>query len=43
MLYVIMDVKQLKNARDNHIKWELEHNLAPYEDWSKEKGVDPNE
>ena len=20
----------VKNARDNHIKWELEHNLNPY-------------
>ena len=27
----------VKNARDNHIKWELEHNLNPYEDWAKEK------
>ena len=26
----------IKNARDNHIKWELEHNLDPYEDWSKD-------
>ena len=25
----------VKNARDNHIKWELEHNSDPYEDWSK--------
>lgn len=25
----------VKNARDHHIKWELEHNLDPYEDWSK--------
>ena len=36
----------VKNARDNHIKWELEHNSNPYEDWSKDKdkkGVDPNE
>lgn len=34
----------VKNARDNHIKWELEHNSNPYEDWSNEKkGVDPNE
>ena len=27
----------VKNARDNHVKWELEHNSNPYEDWSKEK------
>ena len=26
----------VKNARDNHIKWDLEHNQDPYEDWSKE-------
>jgi hypothetical protein len=25
----------VKNARDNHIKWELEHNFDPDEDWSK--------
>ena len=24
----------VKNARDSHIKWELEHNSDPYEDWS---------
>lgn len=34
----------VKNARDNHIKWELEHGEDPFEDWSKDiKGVDPNE
>ncbi len=27
----------VKNARDNHIKWEEEHGFDPYEDWSKEK------
>lgn len=27
----------VKNARDNHIKWEEEHNFDPYEDWSKDK------
>ena len=27
----------VKNARDNHIKWELEHNSNPYEDWSKDE------
>jgi hypothetical protein len=27
----------VKNARDNHIKWELEHNADPYEDWSEEE------
>lgn len=25
----------VKNARDNHIKWELEHNFDPEEDWSE--------
>ena len=25
----------VKNARENHIKWELAHNEDPYEDWSK--------
>lgn len=25
----------VKNARDNHKKWELEHNFDPEEDWSK--------
>ena len=33
----------VKNARDNHIKWELEHKLDPDEDWGKDKVVDPNE
>ena len=34
----------VKNARDNHIKWELEHNSNLYEDWSKDKkGVDEDE
>lgn len=27
----------VKNARDNHIKWEEEHNFDPYEDWGKEE------
>lgn len=26
----------VKNARDNHIKWELENKFDPSEDWSKE-------
>ena len=26
----------VKNARDNHIKWEEENGYDPYEDWSKE-------
>ncbi len=26
----------VKNARDNHIKWELDNGYDPYEDWSKE-------
>lgn len=26
----------VKNARENHKKWELEHNADPYEDWSKD-------
>lgn len=25
----------VKNARDNHIKWEKENGYDPYEDWSK--------
>jgi pyruvate/2-oxoacid:ferredoxin oxidoreductase alpha subunit len=24
----------VKNARDNHIKWEKENGYDPYEDWS---------
>lgn len=27
----------VKNARDNHIKWELENNLDPNEDWNTEQ------
>ena len=27
----------VKNARDNHIKWELEHNYDPYENWNIEE------
>ena len=27
----------VKNARDNHIKWEKENGFDPYEDWSKNK------
>ncbi len=27
----------VKVARDNHIKWELEHGHDPYEDWSRDK------
>lgn len=26
----------VKNARDNHIKWEKENGFDSYEDWSKE-------
>lgn len=26
----------VKNARLNHIKWEMEHKYNPYEDWNKE-------
>lgn len=26
----------VKNARDNHIKWEQKNNFDPNEDWSKE-------
>ena len=33
----------VKNARDNHIKWELEHNSNPYEDWSKDREVEKNQ
>ena len=25
----------VKNARDNHIKWEISNGFDPYEDWSK--------
>ena len=25
----------VKNARDNHIKWEEENGFDPYEDWSE--------
>ena len=25
----------IKNARNNHIKWEKENGYNPYEDWSK--------
>lgn len=25
----------VKNARDNHIKWEKENGYDPYEDWNK--------
>lgn len=25
----------VKNARENHIKWEKENGYDPYEDWSK--------
>lgn len=25
----------VKNARDNHIKWELENGHNPYEDWGQ--------
>jgi pyruvate/2-oxoacid:ferredoxin oxidoreductase alpha subunit len=27
----------VKNARESQIKWELENNFDPNEDWSKEK------
>ena len=33
----------VKNARDSHIKWELEHGSDPYEDWGKDKRGNPNE
>ena len=29
----------VKNARDNHIKWENENGYNPYEDWSKTDGT----
>ncbi len=28
----------VKHARDCHIKWEMQHNFDPFEDWSKNKG-----
>lgn len=31
------DCEAVKNARDNHKKWELEHNFDPDEDWREEK------
>lgn len=27
----------VKHARESHIKWELENNFDPYEDWEKNK------
>lgn len=33
----------VKNARDNHVKWELEHGSNPYEDWSEDKVSDNDE
>lgn len=30
----------VKNARDNHIKWEKENGYDPYEDWSKKDGTE---
>ena len=38
-----IDKERMKNARDNHIKWELENGSDPYEDWGKDKGVYPKE
>lgn len=35
--------KAVKNARDNHIKWELEHNSNPYEDWSTDNKEESHE
>ncbi len=29
------DCAAVKNARDNHIKWEKENGFDPYEDWGK--------
>lgn len=29
----------VKNARDNHIKWELENGYDPYEDWIKNENT----
>lgn len=26
----------VKNARENHIQWELKNNYDPYEDWEKD-------
>ncbi len=34
-----IDCEAVKNARDNHKKWELEHNANPYEDWNKDKEI----
>lgn len=30
------DCEAVKNARDNHKKWELEHNFDPDENWNEE-------
>ena len=34
------DCLAVKNARDNHIHWEKENGLDPYEDWSKKDGTE---
>ena len=31
------DCEAVKNARDNHKKWECEHGFDPEEDWRKDK------
>lgn len=40
-LVINNECEAVKNARDSHIKWELEHGYDPYEDWSdkNESGV----
>ena len=35
VLHLIMGCVAVKNARDNHIKWELENGHNPYEDWGQ--------
>lgn len=33
----------VRNARENHIKWEIENKFDPYDDWSDKNKVNINE
>lgn len=33
----------VKNARDNHIRWEEEHGFDPNEDWSNKEVIESND
>lgn len=33
----------VKNARDNHIKWEEEKGFDPYEDWGNKEVLETND